>query len=79
MSKAAKLDTLEALHAKVAEVITKALDDDPSPQMIAQGLKFLKDNGIEPARDADNQALTALSERIAAFSQDDDAVEEMLN
>jgi len=79
MSKAAKLDALEALHAQIAEVIRKALEDDPSPQMIAQGLKFLKDNGIEPARDADNKALSALSDKIAAISNDTDAVNDLLN
>ena len=47
--------------------------------MIAQGLKFLKDNGIEPARDADNKALSALSDKIAAISNDADAVNDLLN
>ena len=45
---------LDALHAKVAEVLTAGLKgEDPSPQFIAQAIKFLKDNGVDaPAKSA---------------------------
>lgn len=56
MSRAAE-SALDALHAAVAAVLTEALSkrgaEAPSPQMIAQAIKFLKDNGIDaPARSA---------------------------
>lgn len=81
MSKAAKMDALEELHALTAKVLTKALSDEASPQMLAQAIKFLKDNGIEPAKDADNAALQALSNRIAeiATSGDPDEMQDLIN
>lgn len=46
---------LDGLHAAVATVLTDALkgtgDKAPSPQMLAQAIKFLKDNGVDaPAK-----------------------------
>lgn len=79
MSKAAKLDVIEKLHAKVAEVLMTSLDEDPTAQMIAQALKFLKDNGIEPARDADHSALNALSDKIGEIASDPEALRDFLN
>ena len=50
----ATIDALAILHGKVAEVLTDALDLEdcdgnaisPSPAIIAQATKFLKDNDI---------------------------------
>lgn len=83
MSKAAKMDALEALHAAVADVLKVQLQgEEVSPQMIAQAIKFLKDNGVEPAKDADTSALDALQERVNKFTsgeEDDDLVSSALN
>jgi len=85
MSKAAKMDALEALHAAVATTLKDAMegkgDDAPSPQMLAQAIKFLKDNGVEPARDTDNSALQALADRIGKIASDGDAddIKDLLN
>jgi hypothetical protein len=81
MSNAAKMDILELLHAEVAKTLRDALKDEPSPQMLAQAIKFLKDNGVEPARDADNAALKALSDEIdqIASSGDADAFRDIIN
>lgn len=70
MSKAAKMDALETLHAAVAEVLEVQLKgDDVSPQMIAQAIKFLKDNGVEPAKDADTSALDKLQDQVQKFAE----------
>lgn len=81
MSNAAKMDFLELLHQKTAKVLLDALGDEPSPQMLAQAIKFLKDNGVEPARDADNTALRALSDEIDQItsSGDVEALRDMIN
>ena len=48
MSTRATSAALDALHAKVADVLVKGLaGDEVSPQMIAQAIKFLKENGID--------------------------------
>ena len=81
MSKAAKMDALEALHALTANVLKVALSDDPSPQMLAQAIKFLKDNGVEPARDTNNKELQELAssiERIVAGGDPDD-IRDLIN
>jgi hypothetical protein len=54
---------LDGLHAAVATVLTEALkgkgENAPSPQMLAQAIKFLKDNGIDaPAK---SERLTGLA------------------
>lgn len=41
-------ESLDELHGIVAEVLKAGLDsDEVSPQMIAQAIKFLKENGID--------------------------------
>lgn len=72
MSKAATMGALEGLHAAVAEVLTDQISgEDVTPQMLAQAIKFLKDNNIEPAKDVDNSALDALSEQVKKFQKGD--------
>lgn len=73
MSKAASMGSLEGLHALVAEVLTEQLKgQEVTPQVLAQAIKFLKDNNIEPAKDVDNSALDALTEQVKKF-QDGEA------
>lgn len=90
MSKAASTLALELLHAKVAEVITKGLEgsvdpvtgvvEPPSPQLIAQAIKYLKDNGIEAAKGSNNKALNDLADKVSKLDPDDpDAVEALYN
>lgn len=56
-------EDLDKLHALVVEKITAALQgDDPSPQMIAQAIKMLKENGIDAP--AASQRLTGLAEAL---------------
>lgn len=65
---------LEGLHALVAKVLKAELTADRtdengealpvSPQLLAQAIKFLKDNGIEPAKDVNNAALDALAQEV---------------
>lgn len=45
----AKSSALDKLHELVAAVLTEQLqgEEGPSPQMISQAIKFLKDNGID--------------------------------
>ncbi len=79
MSKAASMGALEQLHATVAKVLNDELvAGEVSPQMLAQAIKFLKDNGIEPARDVENKALTDLADKINSLSPDE-AASEYLN
>lgn len=68
-SKAASMALLEQLHAKTAKVLLDALNDEPSPQMLAQVIKFLQNNGVEPAGDADNEAMQALAKRISDIAE----------
>jgi hypothetical protein len=76
MSKAASMGALEKLHATVAKVLNDELEaGEVSPQMLAQAIKFLKDNGIEPARDVENKALTALADKIGSLSPEEAAGE----
>lgn len=80
MSKAANMTALEELHALVAEQL-KSLVTEGDPRALATAIKFLKDNGIEPARDVDNSALRALSEAVGKIDMrnDPDADEAFLN
>lgn len=82
MSKAANQNYLEELHKIVAETLTEQLGgDDVSPQLIAQAIKFLKDNGIEPARDVDNSALDALRDKVKKINsgEDDETIKDFLH
>ena len=69
MSKAANMKVLEELHAAVAKVLKDALSEaeEASPQMLAQAIKFLKDNGVEPAKDIDNSALDELARKVRSY------------
>ena len=80
MSKAANMTALEELHALVADQL-KSLVSEGDPRALATAIKFLKDNGIEPARDVDNSALRALSEAVSKIDMqnDPDADEAFLN
>lgn len=80
MSKAAKVDYLEALHKTVAETLMAAMQgEEATPQLLAQAIKFLKDNGIEPARDADTSVLDQLAKKVGEIVQDEDALRDFMN
>ena len=88
MTKAANMKALEALHAKVAEVLRDALDGEidgegnvrpPSPAIIDKVLRFLPDNGVEPAKDIDNSALDTLAAKVQKFRDGDDEALELPN
>lgn len=80
MSKAAKMDVLETLHAAVAKTLLGAINgEEVSPQMLAQAIKFLKENGVEPAQDVDHSALDALADQVAKFTSGDANVNDFLN
>jgi hypothetical protein len=81
MSNSASEKLLQELHALTAKVLKNALNDEPTAAMLGQAIKFLKDNGIEPARDADNTALQALADQIGqiAVSGDPAAIKDFLN
>lgn len=57
----ATTETVDELHGLVAEVLTASLQsDEVSPQMLAQAIKFLKENGIDaPATSKRMQDLTS--------------------
>lgn len=81
MSKAASLGALEGLHALVAETLKAQLAnaEEVTPQMLAQAIKFLKDNNIEPAKDVDNSALDALSEQVKKFQSGEADPRDLIN
>lgn len=81
MSKAAKMDVLEELHAAVAKTLKTALEDPStvSPQMLAQAIKFLKENGVEPAQDVDHSALDALADQVSKFTSGEADPSDFLN
>lgn len=69
MSKAAKMTALEELHDLVAKKLTEQVKEGDL-KAISEAIKFLKGNGVEPARDVDNSALNALAEQVKAISAD---------
>lgn len=79
MSASANMKSLEGLHALVAEVLTNALkSEEVVPAVIAQAIKFLKDNGVEPAKDVDNSVLNELSDAVQSFMDGEGDVPEHL-
>jgi hypothetical protein len=63
------MTTLEVLHALVAEALTEGVRER-DPKILAEAIKFLKGNGVEPARDVDNSALNALRDQVNAITAD---------
>lgn len=80
MSQAGKMTDLEVLHKLVTDALTEGVKDGDF-KAIQEAIKFLKQNGIEPARDANNSALRALSEAVSQIDleNDPDADEAFLN
>lgn len=79
MSKAANMTALEELHAEVTKQLTDLVKQGDM-KAIAEAIKMLKNNGVEPARDVENSAIRKLSEQIAAInaSGDPDALDQLL-
>lgn len=69
---------LDALHAAVATVLKNGLArESPSPQLIAQAIKFLKDNGVDaPAKSA---RISELADALRDLDLDQLAVEQRPN
>ena len=80
MSQAGKMTDLEVLHKLVTDALTEGVKEKDF-KAIQEAIKFLKQNGIEPARDANNSALRALSEAMSQIDleNDPDADEAFLN
>lgn len=80
MSQAGKMTDLEALHKLVTDALTEGVKAKDF-KAIQEAIKFLKQNGIEPARDVNNSALRALSEAVSQIDleNDPDADEAFLN
>lgn len=80
MSQAGKMTDLEVLHKLVTDALTEGVKGKDF-KAIQEAIKFLKQNGIEPARDANNSALRALSEAVSQIDleNDPDADEAFLN
>ena len=89
MSGRASEKALDQLHAVVAMLLSNELDramnraeenpDDPgkaiSPQLIAQAIKFLKDNGV--AASATSPRLDDLTAKLADLDLDDEVLSGM--
>lgn len=72
MSKAAKTEDMEVLHALVARVLSEQLKgDEVTPAMLSTAIKFLKDNGIEAAKGSNNKALNDLASRVGRLAEGD--------
>ena len=63
------MTALEMLHAEVTKQLTDAVKQGDM-KAIAEAIKFLKGNGVEPARDVDNSALNALREQVNSITAD---------
>lgn len=70
MSRASEA-ALDALHAAVAEVLSKGLSGEapPTPQMIAQAIKFLAVNGITAP--AGSKRMSGLEQALADLDLDE--------
>ena len=71
MSKAAARSLMEELHSMTAEaMIAELREGNRSPQFLSAILKFLKDNGIEAARDVDNSKARELLQELNNLDDD---------
>lgn len=73
MASRALESALDELHAQVAKVLTEGLtgegEKSPSPQFIAQAIKFLKDNGVDaPAK---SERISNLIDTLGAVNLDE--------
>lgn len=76
----ASLDSLNSLHNMVAKQLADGLDD---PRILAQAIKFLKDNDIT-ADVMESESLMSLTDTIKKIAKDVDnnkgfSVDDMLN
>ena len=78
MARRADDKALDGLHALVAEVLAKSLEaESVSPQMLAQAIKFLKDNGVDAP--AASPRISNLERALAELDPSEDELREALN
>jgi hypothetical protein len=61
---------MEELHSAVAEALKEGVTAK-NPRAIAEAIKFLKNNGIEAARDANNSAVSRLADQVNRIMAED--------
>ena len=77
MSQRAADKILDSLHALVAErLLARIGEKDVSPQMIAQAIKFLKDNGVDAP--SSSPRISNLERALAELDPDEDTLREAL-
>ncbi len=70
-SKAAPMSAMEELHNLVAEALKEGVQEK-DPKLLAEAIKFLKNNGIEAARDSNKSAVSRLAAQVDAIMRDED-------
>jgi hypothetical protein len=77
MSQRAADKTLDSLHALIAErLVALIAKPDVSPQMLAQAIKFLKDNGVDTP--ASSPRISNLERALMELEPDEDTLREAL-
>jgi hypothetical protein len=68
---------LDGLHALVAQVLADRLrDESVSPQMLAQAIKFLKDNGVDTP--ASSPRISNLERALMELDPDEETLRDAL-
>lgn len=70
-SKAASLSAMEELHNAVAQALKEGIAER-DPKMLAEAIKFLKNNGIEAARDTNKGAISRLADQVSQIMASED-------
>lgn len=70
-SKAASLSAMEELHNAVAQALKEGIAER-DPKMLAEAIKFLKNNGIEAARDTNKGAISRLADQVSQIMAAED-------
>ena len=70
-SKAASLSAMEELHNAVAQALKEGIAER-DPKMLAEAIKFLKNNGIEAARDTNKGVISRLADQVSQIMAAED-------
>lgn len=70
-SKSAPMSAMEELHSAVAEVLAEGVKEKDL-KFIVEAIKFLKNNGIEAARDTNNGAISRLAAQVSQIMSEED-------